>query len=293
MMNRHLLVTGGTGTFGTAFIDRALAFVDTITVYSRDELKQSEMAAGLRSDRVRFVLGDIRDRDRLRSAMRECDTVIHAAALKQVPACEDNPAEAIATNVLGSCNVASVASELGCAVVALSTDKAANPLGVYGSSKFLGDRMFLAAGFAVVRCGNIFGSRGSIVPLFQKQRETGVITVTDRRMTRYSITVDGAVAAVARAMRDAGGRIYVPKMQSYRIVDVAEAVAPGCEIREIGIRLGERLHECLITETEAADTRAGDGCYIIEPGHGDGTVPALYSNENTEWMTVAEIRGLL
>lgn len=294
-MAKHLLVTGGTGSFGSAFIDRALPFVDGITVYSRDELKQYEMAARLHTDRVRFVIGDIRDKARLAEAMCGCDTVIHAAAMKQVPTCEANPTEAVNTNVDGSLNVAAVAAAFGCKVVALSTDKAAMPANLYGMTKALCDRVFLSMGCAVVRCGNIFGSRGSVVPLFAEQRKTGVVTVTDKRMTRYSITLEDAVAVVARAMRDdAGGQMYVPKMRSYRILDVAEAVAPGCAIKEIGARAGERLHECLVTEAEAADARDLGDCYIIGAGRGDGTVTAQYSNDNAAgWLTVDDIRGML
>ena len=292
-MAQNLLVTGGTGSFGSAFIERALPFVDTITVYSRDELKQSEMAARLKTDRVRFVLGDIRDRTRLAYAMRGCETVVHAAAMKQVPACEANAPEAVSTNIDGSRNVATVAAELGSYVVALSTDKATTPSNLYGATKLVSERLFLSAGFAAVRCGNIFGSRGSVVPLFMEQRKTGLVTVTDGRMTRYSITLDEAVAAVAQATRDErGAGIYVPKMPSYRILDLVEAIAPGCEVRETGSRAGERLHECLLTEAEAPFA-TDCGSYYLIGDKGDGACGPLYSNTNDHWLTVDEIRGML
>ena len=287
------MVTGGTGSFGSVFVKRALSFVDAITVYSRDEFKQGELAVELGSDRVRFVIGDVRDRDRLSRAAEGCDTIIHAAAMKQVPACDTNPTEAVAINVDGSRNVVSVATERKCRAVVLSTDKAALPTTLYGATKLIADRLFLAAGFPVVRCGNIFASRGSVVPLFASQRDTGSVTVTDMRMTRYSITVDGAVDIVAKAMREGGACIYVPKMPSYRIGDVIEAIAPGCAVNEIGARAGERLHECLITDAEASCTHEYTDHYIIDPALVclGGIARGLYSDQNTRWLTVADIRG--
>lgn len=290
-MGSRVLLTGGTGSFGTAFVEQMLPHFESITVYSRDELKQFEMAARF-DERLKFVIGDIRDRTQLARAMRDCDSVVHAAAMKQVPACEAHPTEAIDTNVTGSRNVAEVAQALGCHVVALSTDKAVAPTNVYGATKLISDRLFLHAGFTVVRCGNIFGSRGSVVPLFAKQRETGVVTVTDKRMTRYSIDPTDAVGLVYRALWNGiGGRIYIPKMPSYRLTDVAEAIAPGCQVQEIGIRPGEQLHECLISPLEAEHAWDVGDHYILDPQLTDRSMRALYSNENDRWMTVDDIRA--
>jgi UDP-N-acetylglucosamine 4,6-dehydratase len=286
-----LLVTGGTGSLGSALVERALTFADEVIVYSRDELKQSEMAA--RMDGVRFILGDVRDPDRLLHAMRSCDVVVHTAAMKRVPECEANPCEAVETNVNGSRNVARVASRLGISCLAISTDKAVAPMSTYGVTKYLADRLFLEAGHSVFRCGNIFASRGSVVPLFASQRAAGVVTITDPAMTRYSITVDEAVTAIITAMNGPAGLTYVPKMASYRIGDVAEAVAPECAVTVSGTRPGERLHECLITETEAPEACLHDGMYVIGPGHGDGRVTALYSDQNEAWLTVDAIRAML
>jgi UDP-N-acetylglucosamine 4,6-dehydratase len=288
---RHILVTGGTGSFGSEFVDRALPFAETITIYSRDELKQYEMAARLKSDRVRFIIGDIRDKDRLVHATRGCTTVVHAAAMKQVPTCEANPSEAVSANIDGSRNVVAAALECGCFAIALSTDKAAVPANLYGATKLVSERLFLAAGFSVVRCGNIFGSRGSVVPLFLSQRASGEITVTDKRMTRYSLAPAEAVALVAQAVRERrGGRMYIPKMKSYLIMQLVEALAPDCRVIETGARAGERLHECLITEAEAVDATDCGGWYVVERGHGDGKVSAQYSDQNAQWLTVADIQ---
>lgn len=293
MRGKHLLITGGTGSFGSVFVERVLPHVGSVTVYSRDEFKQSEMAARLDSDRLRFVIGDIRDLSRLDAAMAGIDLVVHAAAMKQVPTCEANPTEAIDTNVIGSRNVIAAAGLRGCRVLALSTDKAVVPANVYGASKMLCDRLFLSAGYPVIRCGNLFGSRGSVIPIFQRQRSSGVITITDCRMTRYSILPETAVGFVIRVLMDTEGPgLYIPKMPSYRLTDVAEAVAPGCEIREIGARAGEQIHECLLTEAEAPFASDWGTYYMVGP-RGDGTCAALYSDRNTDWLTVEDIRGML
>lgn len=290
----NILVTGGTGSFGQAFCEFAATRARSVTVYSRDELKQSEMhVPGLK-----FVIGDIRDLPRLTAAMAGIDVVVHAAAMKQVPACEDNPTEAIDSNVTGSRNVIDAANGAGVSlVVALSTDKAANPTNTYGATKMLAERLFLTAKgptrFCVVRCGNIFGSRGSVVPLFREQANTGTVTVTDSRMTRYSITLTEAVAMVVRAIHSGrGGEMFIPKMPSYRLSTLAAAIAPECTIREIGPRAGESSHECLITEAEAPDARDAGAYWVVAPGQGDGQVKAAYSDGNARWLTMQELRAL-
>ena len=295
----NILITGGTGSFGQAFCQTTLDRTHTITVYSRDEFKQGEMAASFGNDpRLRFVVGDVRDLSRLKAAMRGIDVVVHAAAMKQVPACEENPIEAINSNIGGSYNVVCAATaEKIPLVVALSTDKAARPTNVYGATKLIAERLFLSlpegptAG-CVVRCGNIFGSRGSVVPLFQAQAAAGAeITITDSKMTRYSITPDEAVGMVLTAIREGrNGEMFVPKMPSYHLTDVAAALAPDCTVREIGARAGEQLHECLITDNEAPDARDAGTYWIVERGHGDGTVVAEHSDYNDYWLTPAAIR---
>ena len=316
---RRVLVTGGTGSFGRAFVRKALASpaVERLVVYSRDELKQSEMAAEFGNDeRLRFFIGDVRDRDRLMRAMMGIDTVIHAAALKQVPAAEYNPFECIKTNVHGAMNVIDCAIDRGVArVVALSTDKAAMPINLYGASKLLSDKLFVAGQnyvgalptrFAVVRYGNVMGSRGSVIPLFLRQRDSGVVTVTDRRMTRFWITLEQGVEFVLHASRTAiGGEIFVPKIPSMRIVDLVEAIAPGCEVRDIGIRPGEKLHELMIPADEARRTLEFDGYFIICPeleywsdaNHAEGRRVAdrfeYSSDKNEQWLTVERMRAML
>ena len=297
--NLNILITGGTGSFGQVFCRRVLDQVCSITVYSRDEFKQSEMAAAFAHDpSLRFVVGDVRDLSRMKSAMRDIDVVIHAAAMKQVPACEEHPIEAINSNIGGSYNVVCAATATHVPlVVALSTDKAARPTNVYGATKLIAERLFLSipegvtAG-CVVRCGNIFGSRGSVVPLFVAQAAAGAeITITDFNMTRYSITPEEAVEMVLLAIRAGhNGEMFVPKMPSYYLTDVVEALAPDCDVREIGSRAGEQLHECLITENEAPDARDAGAYWIIERGGGDGSVSAAHSNINDRWLSPEAIR---
>jgi len=294
----NILVTGGTGSFGQAFCARALAVGANVTVYSRDEFKQSQMAAECGSDRLRFVVGDIRDLARLTCACDGMDVVVHAAAMKQVPACEDNPGEAIDSNVGGSRNVIAAANATGVrVVVGISTDKAAYPTSAYGATKLLAERLFAASAasptrFCVVRLGNIFGSRGSVVPLFVRQAADGeVLTVTDRSMTRYSIMPDDAADLVLTAIEVARGEeIFVPKMPSYRVGDVADALAGPGGVRETGARAGEQTHECLITEAEAERCTDMGPYWVITRGSGDNTVLAAYSNTNDEWMTAEDIR---
>ncbi|HEX4754481.1 MAG TPA: UDP-N-acetylglucosamine 4,6-dehydratase (inverting) [Candidatus Dormibacteraeota bacterium] len=315
---RTILLTGGTGSFGQHFIRTALARWSpaAIRVFSRDELKQSVMERQIDDDRLRFLLGDVRDRDRLRRAVDGVDIVIHAAALKQVPACEYNPFEAVRTNILGAQNVAEVCIDAGVRrAVALSTDKAVSPTNLYGATKLCAERLFVQSNvyagaretrLSCVRYGNVVGSRGSVLPLFTEQAASGELTVTDERMTRFWITLDQAVQFVADSVaRMQGGELFIPKIPSMRVLDLAEAVAPGARIRYTGIRPGEKLHEALLTPEEARHTVDAGSCYIVEPEHpfwGDGRIPDatpvaedfLYtSDRNTDWLDVAALRELL
>jgi UDP-N-acetylglucosamine 4,6-dehydratase/5-epimerase len=277
--DKVVLVTGGTGSFGKKFIEIMLNEVHPakIIVFSRDELKQHEMrASGLDNPRLRYFIGDVRDLDRLKRAMHGVDIVIHAAALKQVPACEYNPMEAIKTNILGSGNVIDAALDSGVQkVVALSTDKAVNPINLYGATKLAAEKLFVqsnsyAAGtatrFSCVRYGNVVGSRGSVIPTFIQQRQNGKLTITDERMTRFWLTLEQGVRFViscAETMR--GGEVFIPKIPSTRIVDLATAIAPEAELEIVGIRPGEKLHEVLINEDEARSTLERDDMYVVTP----------------------------
>ena len=275
-----VLVTGGTGSFGKAFIKRMLREHQPrkLIIFSRDELKQHEMrAAGLEHHSLRYFVGDIRDADRLRRAMRDVDIVVHAAALKQVPACEYNPIEAVMTNVNGSRNVIDAAIDTGVKrVLALSTDKAVNPVNLYGATKLVAEKLFVQANayspgktiFSCVRYGNVVGSRGSVVPLFLEQAKKGKITVTDERMTRFWITLDQGVSFVIGCIdRMLGGELFIPKIPAMKMTDLAEIVAPGCRIETIGIRPGEKLHEALISEEEATRTLDVGSMYVVQPAH--------------------------
>lgn len=305
--DKTVLVTGGTGTFGQAFSRYLLESepIHALRILSRDELKQWEFSRRLTDDRLRFFIGDVRDPDRLQRAFDGVDVVVHAAALKQVPACEYNPYEAVKTNILGAQNVVDAAIERGVQwVVALSTDKAANPVNLYGATKLCAEKLFVQGNayaashrtrFACVRYGNVAASRGSVVPLFMEQRASGVITVTDPRMTRFWITVGEAVEFVKNAIETLrGGEVFVPKLPSVRITDLAQAVAPGCEIREIGIRPGEKLHETLVTSEESRHTLDLGKWFLIQPEHpwwghdawpnGTALVSDLpYSSDSNEW----------
>lgn len=313
-----ILITGGTGSFGKAFVRRLLEnhHSERIVIYSRDELKQYEMAAEFPDERLRFFIGDVRDRERLVRAMSGADTVIHAAALKHVPTAEHNPFECVKTNVHGAMNVVECAIDCDVErIVALSTDKAAMPINLYGASKLLSDKLFISAHgyaghsrarFSVVRYGNVVGSRGSVIPFFLKQREKGVIPITDRRMTRFWITLDQGVDFVLRAAHTMrGGEMFVPKIPSMRLTDLAEAVAPGCEILNVGIRPGEKLHEVMITADDARRTLEFQDHYVICPdldfwddsNYVDGRpVPDRFeyaSDENSQWLTVDDMREML
>lgn len=285
---RSVLVTGGTGSFGKKFVDVCLREHNPrkLIVFSRDELKQHEMrSAGYTDSRLRYFIGDVRDVDRLRRAMEDVDIVVHAAAMKQVPACEYNPFEAIQTNILGARNVIDAALDSAVSrVVALSTDKAVNPVNLYGATKLCAEKLFVqsnayASGhetrFCCVRYGNVVGSRGSVVPLFRVQSQNGKVTVTDRRMTRFWITLDQAVRFVVECIDEMqGGEVFVPKIPSMNIMDLVEAVAPGCEIELIGIRAGEKLHEVLISQDESRRTVEVGDKFVIQPLH------SWWSSEN-------------
>jgi UDP-N-acetylglucosamine 4,6-dehydratase/5-epimerase len=280
--NKSILITGGTGSFGERFARTVLErySLRRLIIYSRDELKQFEMQQrepfASRTDVMRWFLGDVRDPDRLRKAMEDVDIVIHAAALKQVPAAEYNPFEAVKTNVLGAENVVNAAlAENVSKVIALSTDKAAAPINLYGATKLVSDKLFIAANnhkgkrdikFAVVRYGNVMGSRGSVIPFFKQRRASGVLPITDERMTRFNITLqEGVDFVLASLQRMWGGELFVPRIPSYRILDVARAVAPEAKLQVVGIRPGEKLHEEMITSTDALSTVEFDDYFVILP----------------------------
>lgn len=313
-----VLVTGGTGSFGRAFIRRLLEVAEPrrVVVLSRDELKQHEMRSDLDDDRLRWFLGDVRDPERLRRAMHGVDLVVHAAALKQVVTAEYNPSEFIKTNILGSQNVIDAAIDSGVSkVIALSTDKASSPVNLYGATKLTADKLFIAANnygaaydtsFCVVRYGNVVGSRGSVIPLFQSLHRQGKsIPITDCRMTRFWISLDQAVDFVIRSFGQMqGGELFIPRIPSMRVIDIAEAVAPGSPIHEIGIRPGEKLHEEMISLDD------GRRCYRLEDRYVVAPVAAEWgfrdvlgeqmpegftyrSDSNDHWLSVADLRTLL
>jgi UDP-N-acetylglucosamine 4,6-dehydratase/5-epimerase len=275
-----VLVTGGTGSFGRRFIKSILRRKPRkVIIFSRDELKQHEMWQELPDtggSPLRYFIGDVRDVDRLHRAFHGVDVVVHAAALKQVPACEYNPLEAMNTNVLGARNVIEAAIDQGVKrVIALSTDKAVGPVNVYGATKLVAEKLFVQGNsyvgtgqtrFSCVRYGNVVGSRGSVIPVFKQQRTSGTLTVTDQRMTRFWITLEQGVDFVTRcAEQMQGGEVFVPKLPSMRVVDLAHAVAPDCEVRFTGIRPGEKVHELLVSEDEARNTLEFDDMYVVQP----------------------------
>ncbi len=280
--HKVILVTGGTGSFGKKFIEIMTQEVhpEKLIVFSRDELKQHDMrVSGFDHPSLRYFIGDVRDVTRLRRAMLGVDIVVHAAALKQVPACEYNPMEAIKTNILGSSNVIEAAMDAGVErVLALSTDKAVNPVNLYGASKLCAEKLFVqsntyAAGtstrFSCVRYGNVVASRGSVIPLFIQQRKNGKITITDERMTRFWLTLEQGVRFVIRCIEQMhGGEVFVPKIPSTKIIDLARVIAPQAEIEVIGIRPGEKLHEVLIHEEEARNTIELDDMFVVQPNTG-------------------------
>ncbi|HWT24515.1 MAG TPA: UDP-N-acetylglucosamine 4,6-dehydratase (inverting) [Solirubrobacteraceae bacterium] len=317
LSGKTLLVTGATGSFGRAFLRTVLERhdVEAVRVFSRDELKQSELERAFPDDRIRLLLGDVRDRERLRVATRGVDVIVHAAALKQVPACEYNPFEAVQTNVVGAENVISAAIDNGVPLtIALSTDKAVNPVNLYGATKLCAEKIvaqanvYAAGGparFASVRYGNVVGSRGSVIPIFKQQASTGVVSITDERMTRFWITLEQAVEFVLSSLPLVrGGETFVPKIPSMRIVDVAAALAPDAERRVIGIRPGEKLHEVLLTEDEARHSFDLDDRYVIMPQRAtwDVAPPAgarplpdgfrYASDDNDRWLGPEELRAM-
>ena len=283
MLNgKSVLVTGGTGSFGKAFIRKVLndyPDIKRLVIFSRDELKQFEMQKEFdprKYKSLRYFIGDVRDAQRIKRACEGIDIIIHAAALKQVPAAEYNPIECINTNIMGAENIINAALDTGVSnVVALSTDKAAAPINLYGATKLCSDKLFVAANnikghrdlkFSVVRYGNVLGSRGSVIPFFLEQKKTGSLTITDPRMTRFSISLEEAVELVFYSIANSwGGEVFVPKIPSYKITDVAEAIAPDCEQKTIGIRPGEKLHEEMITESDCFNTLEFDKYFVIAP----------------------------
>jgi UDP-N-acetylglucosamine 4,6-dehydratase len=297
----RILITGGTGSFGKAFIAETLRRypkIERLVVYSRDELKQWELQQHYpesQTPQLRFFLGDVRDRDRLRRALEGIDTVVHAAALKQVPAAEYNPIEFINTNVLGAENVVQACLDTDVKrVVALSTDKAAAPINLYGATKLCSDKLFIAANnikgtrdlsLSVVRYGNVMGSRGSVIPFFLEKAKTGVLPITDPTMTRFNISLREGVTMVLWALENAlGGELYVPKIPSYRITDVAEAIGPSCEKPITGIRPGEKIHEEMITASDSFTTIDLGEYYAILPS--DGRVMKRYQSEGRRFSAV-------
>ena len=314
-----ILVTGGTGSFGKKFVEVMLREYrpQKVIVFSRDELKQHEMrTSGLDHPSLRYFLGDVRDQQRLERAFAGVTVVVHAAALKQVPACEYNPFEAIQTNINGGKNVIDAAINRGVRrIVALSTDKAVNPINLYGATKLCAEKMFVQANayagaqdtrFSCVRYGNVVGSRGSVVPIFMEQRKRGKITLTDARMTRFWITLDQGVRFVVRCIEQMhGGEIFVPKIPSMKLLDMAEAVAPDCQIECIGIRPGEKLHEVLLSEDESRNAVESDDMFIIQPAHSWWKVenwkqarplPENFryaSDTNTQWLTAEDLYALV
>ncbi|MDD3896385.1 MAG: UDP-N-acetylglucosamine 4,6-dehydratase (inverting) [Candidatus Peribacteraceae bacterium] len=313
-----ILVTGGTGSFGKKFIETVLKEhkPKKVIVFSRDELKQYEMQReGFDDPRMRYFIGDVRDRDRLRRAMTGVDIVVHAAALKHVPACEYNPIEAVKTNIGGAENIIEAALDSGVKkVLALSTDKAVNPVNLYGATKLVAEKVFTQGNaysgtaktrFACVRYGNVVGSRGSVIPLFKKQRETGTVTITDERMTRFWITLEQGVQFVINSIEEMiGGEVFVPKIPSMKIVDLAEALAPDCKKKIVGIRPGEKLHEVLLSEDESRNAMERSDSFVIFPENTtwrkeswpksnitDGFRYA--SDTNEEWLTVDQLKKMM
>ena len=321
--NKSILITGGTGSFGKKFIENVLDRYQPkeLIVYSRDELKQFEMREFFPTEKfpIKYFIGDVRDKDRLYRITHSVDYIVHAAALKQVPTAEFNPFETVKTNILGAQNVIDAALENEIKkVVALSTDKACNPINLYGATKLASDKMFAAANhwqgshhttFAVVRYGNVVGSRGSVVPFFLKEKEKGVLPITDERMTRFWITLDQSVQFVLDSLkRMKGGELFVPKIPSMNIVDLAKAIAPEAKTEFIGIRPGEKIHEVMISSDDAINTLEFDTYFVIQPSHpwwdnleyikinGGRQVDesfAYSSGNNTQWVTIEKLKKMI
>ena len=314
-----VLVTGGTGSFGRKFVEIMLREYKPkrLVIFSRDELKQHDMRSdGFDHPSLRYFIGDVRDPQRLIRAFDGVTVVVHAAALKQVPACEYNPFEAIQTNIMGGRNVIDAAIDCGVKkVVALSTDKAVSPVNLYGATKLCAEKMFVQANayaggretrFSCARYGNVVGSRGSVIPVFVEQRKRGKITITDKRMTRFWMTIDQGVRFVVNSIEVMhGGEIFVPKIPSMKLVDLAETIAPGCEVEFIGIRPGEKLHEALVSEDEARNTVELPDMFVIQPAHpwwqkenwvNAKPLPEGFhytSDSNSRWLTNRELEELI
>src|SRR6478609_293487 len=322
--NKSIFITGGTGSFGRAFVKKVLTnwpHIKRLVIYSRDEQKQYHMAMEYplyKYPQVRFFIGDVRDFDRLKRALKGIDYVIHAAAMKHVPIAEYNPMECIKTNILGAENIINACLEIDVQkVVALSTDKASAPINLYGATKLASDKLFIAANnirganpikFSVVRYGNVMGSNGSVIPFFLQKRKEGVLPITDPNMTRFNISLNDGVDMVLHALETAwGGELFVPKIPSYKITDVAEAIGPNCQHEVVGIRPGEKIHEEMITNSDSFSTYDLGKYYAILPqmhnwnledfvNHFNAKkVPQGFnynSGENNEWLSVDEIRDL-
>tara|TARA_Y100000768_G_scaffold333690_1_gene273913 strand:- start:46071 stop:47102 length:1032 start_codon:yes stop_codon:yes gene_type:complete len=332
--NKSILITGGTGSFGQAFVSTILKKypkVKRLVVFSRDELKQFEMSKKFPENKypaIRYFLGDVRDRERVKRAVSDIDIVVHAAALKQVPAAEYNPMEFIKTNIIGATNIIEACIDANVKkVVALSTDKAAAPINLYGATKLCSDKLFVAANnysgrnklrLSVVRYGNVMGSRGSVIPYFIEQKKTGTLTITDKSMTRFNITLDQSINLVLWAIKKSvGGEIYVPKLPSYRILDLAKAISPDSKTKVIGVRPGEKIHEEMITDSDSFATIDIGKYYVILPS-GKFTITGwpketqlidyylkkmkakkvkkgftYNSGENSNFLTVAQLKNLI
>ncbi|MBG9755860.1 UDP-N-acetylglucosamine 4,6-dehydratase (inverting) [Lysinibacillus sphaericus] len=317
MKDKVVLITGGTGSFGKKFIKKALELnVKKVIVFSRDELKQYEMKQEFKDERLRFFIGDVRDKERLYRAFDGVDIVIHAAAMKHVDACEYNPFEAVKTNIHGAQNIIEAAIDRGVEkVIALSTDKACSPINLYGATKLASDKLFVAANayvgekktsFAVVRYGNVVGSRGSVVPFFKKIKHTGVVPITDERMTRFWITLDQGVQFVLENLeRMKGGEIFIPKIPSMKVTDLAKAIAPECKMEIIGIRPGEKLHEAMIMEDDARHTLEYVDYFVIYPEINNWELNEMdngrkiedgfsyTSDKNNQWLSVEDLKNLI
>jgi UDP-N-acetylglucosamine 4,6-dehydratase/5-epimerase len=321
--NKAVLITGGTGSFGKKFVETILKRypkIKRLVIYSRDELKQYEMSQVFSNKdypAMRYFIGDVRDYPRFKRACNDIDIIIHTAALKHVPIAEYNPMEFVKTNVIGAQNIIDAVLDTKVkAVVALSTDKAAAPINLYGATKLVSDKLFIAANnitglrdlkFSVVRYGNVMGSRGSVIPFFLKERKNGTLPITHNEMTRFNISLSEGVEMVLYAIENAlGGEIFVPKIPSYKITDMAKAIAPGCVFSEVGVRPGEKLHEEMITESDSYNTIEFDKYYAILPAMANKEKYLKYYNAkevekgfkynsgtNDKWLTVEEIRELI
>jgi UDP-N-acetylglucosamine 4,6-dehydratase (inverting) len=319
LKDKVILLTGGTGSFGNKFTEIVLKKhkIKAIRIFSRGEKKQYDMSQKFDDERLRFFIGDVRDKERLHRAMTDVDIVVHAAALKQVPACEYNPIEAIRTNIDGATNIIDAAIDNGVdKVMAISTDKAVHPVNLYGATKMTAEKLFIQGNsysgksdtkFSCVRYGNVIGSRGSVIPLFLAQKKKGILTITDVEMTRFFIKLEQGVDLVIKGIdKMKGGEIFIPKIPSMKIVDIAKAIAPDAKIKIIGIRPGEKIHEILLTEDEARHSKEFHDFFVIEPEHpfwtedkhikGGKKLPNNFrytSGNNTEWVNKKQLMNFI